>query len=185
MSQLGVSAPISVPLQTGDRVHPLFQSLEGTIQVFTSVQRNFFTNVMVQALRAAGQGTPVLVVQFLKGGIQQGPAYPVQLGQNLDWVRCGLAGCVHPEAVDAAAAAALNELWLQTQARVMQGQYALVVLDELSLAVKLGLIAESSVLAFLRDRPAQVDVVLTGPEMPAAILEMADQVTQLRRNFLI
>ena len=148
VSQLRVSAQP----QTGDRVHPLFQSIEGTIQVFTSAHRNFFTNVMVQALRTAGQGTPVLVVQFLKGGIQQGPDHPVHLGQNLDWIRCGLAGCVHQE-VDAATAEAVSGLWTYTQSLVMQRRYSLVVLDELSLAIKFGLIAESAVLKFLRDRP--------------------------------
>ncbi|MFE4106745.1 P-loop NTPase family protein [Almyronema epifaneia] len=181
VSQLRVAAQS----EPGSRVHPLFQSIEGTIQVFTSAHRNFFTNVMVQALRTAGQGTPVLVVQFLKGGIHQGPTQPMQLGQNLDWLRCGLPGCIQQGDVDAAAAAAITELWDHTQALVMQERYTLVVLDELSLAIKFGLIAEAAVLEFLRDRPSQVDVVLTGPEMPTAILEMADQVTQLRRNFLI
>ena len=47
-------------------------SVEGLIQVFTNSQRSFFTSVMAQALRIAGQGTPVLIVQFLKGGIRQG-----------------------------------------------------------------------------------------------------------------
>ncbi|MFO5495007.1 MAG: P-loop NTPase family protein, partial [Cuspidothrix sp.] len=35
-------------------------SVKGLVQVFTSSQRSFFTSVMAQALRIAGQGTPVL-----------------------------------------------------------------------------------------------------------------------------
>ena len=66
----------------------------------------------------------------------------------------------------------------------MQGQYTLVVLDELSLAVSFGLILETEVLTFLRDRPAQVDVILTGPDMPASFLDLADQVTEFRRGYL-
>jgi cob(I)alamin adenosyltransferase len=38
-------------------------SVEGLLQVFTSSQRSFFTSVMAQALRIAGQGTPVLIIQ--------------------------------------------------------------------------------------------------------------------------
>ncbi len=34
----------------------------------------------------------------------------------------------------------------------------------------------------LEQRPAHLDVILTGPSMPPALLAMADQVTQLRRN---
>jgi cob(I)alamin adenosyltransferase len=39
------------------------------------------------------------VVQFLKGGIGQGHDRPVQLGQNLDWVRCNLPRCISAAAV--------------------------------------------------------------------------------------
>jgi cob(I)alamin adenosyltransferase len=65
---------------------------------------------------------------------------------------------------------------------VARNQYCLVVLDELSLAINLGLIPEAEVLDFLQNRPAQVDVILTGPEMPQAILDIADQITELRRS---
>jgi cob(I)alamin adenosyltransferase len=65
---------------------------------------------------------------------------------------------------------------------VARSQYSLVVLDELSLAIKLGLIPEREVLDFLQNRPAQVDVILTGPDMPPAILDLADQITELRRS---
>ena len=40
-------------------------AIEGLVQVFTSPHRNFFTDVMAQALRIAGQGTSVLVVHNL------------------------------------------------------------------------------------------------------------------------
>ncbi|MEO0757159.1 MAG: cob(I)yrinic acid a,c-diamide adenosyltransferase [Cyanobacteria bacterium J06648_16] len=164
--------------------HPFLQAIEGTVQVFTSVHRSFFTNVMVQALRSAEQGLPVLVVQFLKGGIRQGPAYPNQMGQNLDWIRCGYAGCITEATDSPEAKAALTELWHHTLDVVKQGKYGLVVLDELSLALEFGLLEEADVLAFLEERPPHLDVVLTGPQMPYSILSIADQVTEFRRGFL-
>jgi cob(I)alamin adenosyltransferase len=157
-------------------------TIEGLMQVFTCPHRSFFTNVMAQALRIAGQGTPVLVVQFLKGGIGQGHQHPVQLGQHLDWLRCNLPRCINTPELEAVEAIALQELWQHTKTVVFQGKYALVVLDELSLAINFGLISEAEVLEFLLDRPSQIDVILTGPEMPPAILEIADQITELRRS---
>lgn len=157
-------------------------SVEGLVQVFTSAHRSFFTNVMAQALRIAGQGTPVLVVQFLKGGIDQGYHNPVQLGQNLDWVRCSLPRCIDTPHLDKVEAEALQDLWRYTQEVVVQGKYDLVVLDELSLAIHFGLISEADVLDFLCSRPRQVDIILTGPEMPRSLLEVADQITELRRS---
>lgn len=156
--------------------------LEGLVQVFTSSHRNFFTSVMAQSLRIAGQGTPVLVVQFLKGGIRQGIERPIQLGQNLDWIRCDLPRCIDTPQLDETENQALQKLWQYTQNVVSEGKYALVVLDELSLAINFGLIPEAEVLAFLTKRPPHVDIILTGPEMPKSLLDVADQITEIRRS---
>ncbi len=160
----------------------LSYSIEGLVQVFTCPHRSFFTSVMAQALRIAGQGTPVLVVQFLKGGIGQGYQHPVQLAQHLDWLRCNLPRCIDTPEMAEAELTALHDLWQHTQTVVAAGQYALVVLDELSLAINFGLISEADVLEFIQQRPRQVDLILTGPEMPQAILDVADQITELRRT---
>ena len=165
---------------TGRR--PSTHSIEGLIQVFTCPRRSFFTNVMAQALRLAGQGTSVLVVQFLKGGIGQGYDHPVQLGQNLRWIRCNLPRCIDTPALDEAEVTSLRDLWHYTQTVVLRGEYDLVVLDELSLAINFDLIPELEVLQFLIDRPRSVDMILTGPDMPQSILDMADQITELRRS---
>jgi cob(I)alamin adenosyltransferase len=164
--------------------HPLLQTIEGTVQVFTAVHRSFFTNVMVQALRIAEQGKSVLVVQFLKGGIHQGPDQPMQFGQNLDWIRADMAHCIHDANINAEERQAVKDLWKHTQSVVSKGRYGLVVLDELSLAMNYDLIATQQVINFLQQRPPQVDVILTGPDMPEILLNMADQVTEFRRNFL-
>jgi cob(I)alamin adenosyltransferase len=171
---------VEIPSIAADR--PLVRRIEGLVQVFTSSQRNFFTSVMAQSLRIAGQGTPVLVVQFLKGGIGQGHEHPVQLGQNLDWVRCSLARCIDGPTSGPEESLSLRTLWNYTQDVVRRGQYDLVVLDELSLAVSYGLIPETEVLTFLHQRPRHIDVILTGPEMPRSLLDVADQVTELRRS---
>jgi len=165
-----------------DSAHHLTHRLEGLVQVFTCTHRSFFTNVMAQALRLAGQGTSVLVVQFLKGGIDQGYEHPVQLGQNLDWVRCNLPRCIDSPTMDETESQSLLDLWRYTQDVVLQRRYDLVVLDELSMAINFGLIAETEVLAFLSKRPRHVDIILTGPEMPRSLLDVADQITELRRS---
>jgi cob(I)alamin adenosyltransferase len=157
-------------------------TVEGLVQVFTSTHRNFFTSVMAQALRIAGQGTPVLVVQFLKGGIRQGHKNPIRLGQNLDWIRCDLPRCIDTPQLDESEAQALQKLWQHTQEVVFESKYSLVVLDELSLAINFGLIPETEVLSFLAKRPAHVDIILTGSEMPKSILDLADQITEIRRS---
>lgn len=162
--------------------HPFLQAIEGSLRVFTSVHRSFFTNVMVQALRSADQGRAVLVAQFLKGGIDQGPEHITQMGQNLDWIRCGYEGCIFETTDDAQPA--ISELWNYVKTAIQDDKYGLVMLDELSLAIDYGLIPETEVLELLEQRPPQIDIILTGPKMPYSILSMADQVTEFRREFL-
>ncbi len=173
-------AQLEAPSLNTDR--PLFPTVAGLLQVFTCSHRNFFTSVMAQALTIAGQGTTVLVVQFLKGGIRQGYDRPVCLGQNLDWIRCDLPRCIDTPHLDEGEMEALRSLWQHTQNVVRLGKYSLVVLDELSLAINFGLIPEDEVLEFLEQRPPKVDIILTGPEMPTAILDIADQITEIRRS---
>lgn len=156
--------------------------ITGLIQVFTSPHRSFFTNVIAQALRIAGQGTPVLVVQFLKGGIGQGHEHPVRLGQHLDWIRCDVPRYIDTPELDEAESLSLRELWQYTQDVVSQGKYSLVVLDELSLAINFGFISQAEVLALIKQRPSHVDLILTGPKMPQAVLDIADQITEIRRS---
>ncbi|AFY59847.1 P-loop NTPase family protein [Synechococcus sp. PCC 6312] len=157
--------------------------VEGLIQVFTAKHRSFFTAVMAQALTIAGQGTPVLVVQFLKGGINLGVARPMTLGQHLDWVRCNVQRCLTQNDLNERETTALAQLWAFTKESICKSQYSLVVLDELSLAIHLGLIPEAEVIDLLANRPRQIDIILTGPAMSPGLLELADQVTELRRTY--
>ncbi len=163
---------------------PMSPSLvvKGVVQLYTNPGRGSFTPVMAQALRAAGQGMPVLVIQFLKGGISQGPERPVILGRHLKWVRCGIPRVVDTPHLEPEERLALDHLWHFTQSAIESNDYGLVVLDELALAMKLGLIAESEVLDLLDNRPVSLDVMITGPEMPDSLLDRADLITQLRHH---
>lgn len=155
--------------------------IEGLVQVFTGKQRNFFTSVIAQGLQMATHGTPVLVVQFLKGGIGQG--VPMRLGRHMDWLRCDSPRCIDTPHLDSEEVAALHRLWHYTKGAIMEKRYSLAILDELCLAVHFGLIPLDEVIDLLRQRPGQIDLILTGPEIPEEILAIADQVTEIRRSY--
>ena len=97
-------------------------------------------------------------------------------------MRCNLTRCIDSPQVSEEEARSLVDLWQFTKRVVFEGRYELVVLDELSVAMQFGLIPPVEVLDFIRKRPKHVDVILTGPDMPDVILDVADQVTELRRN---
>jgi cob(I)alamin adenosyltransferase len=54
------------------------------------------------------------------------------------------------------------------------------VLDEVTYPVNWGWIALEDVVATIRDRPTDVNVVLTGRDAPEALIELADTVTEMR-----
>jgi cob(I)alamin adenosyltransferase len=91
------------------------------------------------------------------------------VGQDLDWIRCDLIGCINTAHLEEIEDQALQQFWQYTQTVVSEGKYSLVVLDELSLAINFGLIPESEVLAFLTKRPPYVDIILSGPQMPKSL----------------
>jgi cob(I)alamin adenosyltransferase len=159
---------------------------EGLLQIHTAPYRGSFAAVYSQALRSAGLGSRVLVSQFLKGGVDQGLAGSLWLCGRLQWLRPATPLCLESPPCDSGAAAPLRaavlEVWEYSRDTLLAGDVDLMVLDELGLAVELGWLAELEVCDTLERRPAHLDVILTGPAMPPALMAMADQVTELRRG---
>ncbi|NDG75288.1 MAG: ATP--corrinoid adenosyltransferase [Synechococcaceae bacterium WB8_1B_136] len=160
---------------------------EGLLQIHTAPFRGSFSGVFSQALRSAGLGSRVLISQFLKGGVDQGLARSLWLCGRLQWLRPAVTTCLAEPATDAPISAAerqaVGEVWAYSSDQLLAGQLDLLVLDELGLAVELGYLPAEEVTTTLERRPSHVDVILTGPSMPAALMAMADQVTELRRGF--
>jgi cob(I)alamin adenosyltransferase len=154
--------------------------VRGSIQVFTSEERSFFSDVMAQAIRTASQGFKVLVVQFLKGGINQGHNNPVLLSENLTWIRSNNQRCINDLNVTEEEKESILDLWRYVSQVIEEGGCNLVVLDELSLAIYLKFIKEEEVLDLINNRPQYIDVVLTGSNMSQALLEKADQITKVK-----
>ena len=180
--------PAPLPRAAGPaRSLRLVAQQEGLLQVHTAPFRGSFSGVFSQALRSAGLGSRVLISQFLKGGVDQGLERSVWLCGRLQWLRPAVAACLAEPAEAATASpedrAAVLEIWDYTREQLLAGELDQLVLDELGLAVDLGYLPAAEVIEVLGRRPAHLDVILTGPCMPPALLAMADQVTQLRRGF--
>jgi len=158
---------------------------EGLLQIHTAPFRGSFGSVLSQALRTAGLGSRVLITQLLKGGVDQGLASSLWLCGRLQWLRPGVPVCLSAPAPGASAEAidAVQQVWAFSREQLLTGAVDLMVLDELGLAVELGYLELDEVVATLEQRPAQMDVILTGPAMGPDLMALADQVTQLRRGF--
>ena len=155
---------------------------EGQLQVHTAPYRGSYSSVLSQAVRAAGLGSRVLISQFLKGGVQQGPSGCVQLCGGLVWLRPDVPACVSEPNLEGCRDA-VQAVWAVCRQHLITGDLDQLVLDEIGLAIGFGYIDEAEVLSALEQRPGSMDVIITGPAIPTNVVEMADQVTELRRGF--
>ncbi len=157
--------------------------VQGYIQVFVAPQRNLYADIFAQALRVAGQGTQVLLVQLFQTGINQGLSNPRRLVENLEWLRCDAQRDLSNNDIDLTdiEKAAVLELWDYAKVTIQSANAGLVVLDEANLLVARSLITEEDLLNVIKTRSPKVNIILTGASMPERISNYADQVTQ-RRN---
>jgi len=157
-------------------------AIQGLIQIFTAPERTFYVDVIAQAMRLGGQGTSVCIAQFFKGGIFQGVKAPRKLGQNLEWLRCDLSRNISVDTdLTQNEFEAILDLWSYVKYLISNGNYELVILDELNLAIERSLISESEIIDTLKTRPHKLDIILTGANIPDSLINIADQVTKRRR----
>ena len=158
-----------------------FAQADGLFQVTVAPFRGSFNDVLSHAIRVAGQGSRVMIAQFLSGGIDQGPERATKLCGSLEWIRPAIDCCLmDPSVITPQHRQAVNAVWVVSRQRLFSGVLDLMVLDELGLALQLGLLEEENVLNALRQRAASLDLTLIGSAIPDAILDMANQVTRLR-----
>merc|ERR1712138_68836 len=73
---------------------------QGQVQIHTSSFRGSFSVVLSDALRSAGLGSQVLICQFLRGGVNQGPNAAINLCGKLEWLRPAIESCVQEEILE-------------------------------------------------------------------------------------
>jgi len=162
---------------------------QGQVQIHTSTFRGSFSVVLSEALRSAGLGSQVLIAQFLRGGVNQGPSGAINLCGRLEWLRPAIETCL-PEQISEENLSlkrkyeekAIQELWEFCKARLIDRKIDKIVLDEIGMAINLGFIEENDLISMINNRPSSTDIILTGQSIPHKVIEMADQITELRCN---
>jgi cob(I)alamin adenosyltransferase len=153
----------------------------GLVQVYTGNGKGKTTAALGLALRAAGHRFKVLIIQFLKGGIAYGEIKSAaKLSPYLTIVPMGRECFVDKKNPHPADRRCARDGWKLAQESVQGQQYQLVVLDEINVAVKYGLVPLKELLALMKDKPEDVELVLTGRWARPEVLRRADLVTEMR-----
>ena len=152
---------------------------QGFTHVYTGNGKGKTTAAVGLAVRAAGAGLRVFIGQFIKGAESSEIAALRRLGAGMTLRQFGCGGFIYGKPSDAdirAAVAGLSE----AQSVLASGNCELVILDEVNVAVDLGLFPVERVLALIDRKPPHVELVLTGRNAPAPIIAAADLVTEMR-----
>ncbi|MGE5188696.1 MAG: cob(I)yrinic acid a,c-diamide adenosyltransferase [Gemmatimonadota bacterium] len=154
---------------------------KGYIQVYTGNGKGKTTASLGLAVRAAGHGLRTVIIQFMKGWIDYGELKGVaMLSPYVEIHQAGRDTFVNRKDPDPEDVRLAREGWELASAVILGGKADLVVLDEINCAADYGLLDPGEVLDVLRRKPDGMEIILTGRGAPAAFLEIADLVTEMR-----
>jgi len=153
---------------------------KGLVQVFTGAGKGKTTAALGTVLRAAGQGLKVFVVFFIKGDYAYGEYATLPKLPNVETAAFGLRQFIYqndkvnPEEKEQAKAALAK-----AREVMLSKRYDIVVLDEINMAVYFKLIEPEDVIQLIKDRPENVELILTGRNADEKVIAMADLVTEM------
>ena len=151
--------------------HPL-------VLLYTGNGKGKTSSALGVTMRAWGRGWKICWLQFIKSrtanygetraaremGIEMIP-----LGDGFTWLSKDIEHDI----------ALARECWALAREKIESGAYDLVVLDEITYPISYGWLDVDEVIAALRERPADVHLILTGRDAAEELVEFADLVTEM------
>ena len=151
----------------------------GRVLIFTGDGKGKTTAAFGAALRAAGQGLRVLVVQFAKGRRCGETVAAERFGGCIEVRQAGTEGFPESARERAEVRRRAQEALARAAANMASGAYGLVVLDESVYVVGQGLLGAEQVRAAVEGRADGVHVILTGRGPWEEFADLADTVTRM------
>ena len=156
--------------------------MTGLVHIYCGDGKGKTTAAVGLAVRAAGAGQKVLFTQFFKNG----DSSEIAVLRALENVEVFICETRHgfwakmDENERARSGQDYSALLDRALGAARRGA-KLLILDEALSASNYGVIEEEKLLDFLRDKPAELEVVLTGRDPSAALLGRADYVTEMKK----
>ena len=152
---------------------------KGMVQVYTGNGKGKTSAAFGLALRAIGRGLKVYIIQFIKGGFDYGELYIADKLPNLKLKAFGRGKFVTEKPPAKEDVKLAEEALKLAEETVKGGEYDIVILDEINVALNLKLIKTEKVIELIKKKPKHVELILTGRYAPDEIIEAADLVTEM------
>jgi len=169
------------------------------LQIYYGDGKGKTTAALGLAMRAAGHGYKVRIIQFMKGNAYSGElASASKLGIEMfqfgrscpqaDLIKSGVMECdncgqcwISREGITALDKKKTDMGWQLVQDSLQEGQADILILDEILHALDLGLLAEEKLIGWLQQVPAVPEIILTGRKVSPELIAMADLVSEIRK----
>jgi len=169
--------------------------MEGLVQVYTGNGKGKTTTALGLGFRAAGHGLKVCMIQFLKGAHYLGELESArkvknfkifQFGAPCPWskdmekgvMHCGSCRYCFTIHEDDKKKAQIGMEFAREA--LTSGDYNVVILDEINVAMDKKVVPVADVLALIKGKKKDVELVLTGRGAPKEIIDAADLVTEMK-----
>ncbi len=154
---------------------------EGFVQVYTGNGKGKTTAAIGQAVRAAGAGFRTYMIQFMK-------EYPYSEINSLktleEWITIEQKGnddFVYKNKLPSSEEILVAREALKKAENIMlSGAFEIIILDEVLVAVYFKLLTTGEIVSVIKNKPKEVELILTGRYCPREIEELADLVTEMK-----
>ena len=154
---------------------------QGFVQIYTGNGKGKSTAALGQAVRAAGFGLKTYIAQFMK-------EYPynelVSLKHLSEWITIEQFGgdeFVYKKQLPGEEELDKTKRGLDSaKEKMLSGEFDLIILDEAIVAIYFKLIKTMDLADFIKSKPVNVELILTGRYCPEELIELADLVTEMK-----
>lgn len=151
---------------------------KGYIHIYTGDGKGKTTAAFGLAVRALCAGKSVFIGQFVKSMKYN----ETRIAEKFDRVTIEQFGngCMLTRAVDGEDVRMAQEGLSRCEEMLLSGEYDVIILDELTIALFLGLIELEEVLKLLQSKRPKTEIVITGRYAPQELIDIADLVTEMK-----
>lgn len=152
---------------------------KGLVEVFTGDGKGKTSAALGAVLRALGHDFRVCIIHFMKGNYPYGEQKTLASLPNVTVSVFGTPGFVDPRNVQEEDKSEARKALEAGREAMLSGKYELVVLDEVNVASAWGLVGVDEVIKLIEDKPAGVELILTGRYADRRLVRVADLVTEM------
>ncbi len=154
-------------------------SSRGLVYIFTGDGKGKTSAALGVVLRALGHGMRVHITYFMKGDYPYGERAILSKLPNVTMASFGSLKFVDPANVKPEEIEQAKLALAAAREAMLSGNYDLVVLDEINIAVAWKLVKLDEVVKLISDKPKNVELILTGRQADTKLVQLADLVTEM------